>query len=181
MAVTLVTTVGASDANSYVSAEAADTYIEFHILDDDLRGEWAGLPADEKSRYLILATRQLDMYSGWRGVRKTRNQALEWPRADAVDVDGYYIPDDSIPAKIIAATVETAWWMWQNSAETPVEAYQYDSIRVGAVSINFNEKAGGPSKTHLPANVLALISGLGEFNSPAGQGNTIQQARLIRS
>lgn len=181
MAVTLITTIGASDANSYVSADDADAYVEAHILDDDLRGEWSGLTVDEKARYLILATRQLDMYSGWRGVRRDRDQALEWPRAQATDIDGYYIDDGTIPAKIIAATVETAWWMWQNSGETPTEAYQYDSIRVGAVSINFNERAGGPSKTHLPTNVLALISGLGEFNNPAGQGNGIQQVRLIRT
>ena len=41
--------------------------------------------------------------------RRQRGQALEWPRVDAVDAEGWILPYGEVPAEIINATCEGAY------------------------------------------------------------------------
>jgi hypothetical protein len=101
----LNTTPGDIAADSYATLAEADAY---HTARGN--GTWTG-PNAAKEAALIRATQWLDgRYNvRWPGTRwKLREQALDWPRYDAVDRDGTLIDGDTVPPEVIKATCEAA-------------------------------------------------------------------------
>jgi hypothetical protein len=100
---------GLANANSYGSDAEAFAYHE-------ARGNagWAAPSspsADAHLSALIRATSYIDGRYGTRfpGTRLNgRDQALQWPREDAVDEDGFEVEDDEVPAEVKRATFEAA-------------------------------------------------------------------------
>jgi hypothetical protein len=101
---------GKADANSYGSLADAYAYHE-------ARGNtaWTSTPpspeSDTQKAALIRATSYIDGRYGAKfpGTKKRgREQALAWPREDALDRDGYEIEDDEVPAEVERATFEAA-------------------------------------------------------------------------
>jgi hypothetical protein len=98
----IVATVGASNANSYLTLAAADSIAEGMI------GElsWSDATDDDKKRALITATNGLETLS-FIGERSSETQALSWPRRYASCGDK--TPDiDEIPREIELATFDLA-------------------------------------------------------------------------
>lgn len=81
------------NANSYVDIDFADNYFS-------ARGEtsWTGLSTEEKEVALIKATDFVDSSFDWYGVKSDENQALNFPRTNLVDKDGYVIK--GVPARL---------------------------------------------------------------------------------
>lgn len=113
----LVTTPGASDADSYVALADAETYFGDRGLTT-----WTGADS-AKEAALRLATSYLDnaYRDRWIGVRTEQAQALAWPRCSAIpirtsisitmaliDSDGFEIATDTIPIQVQRATMEAA-------------------------------------------------------------------------
>lgn len=102
MAVTVVATAGATNANSYLTVSAAD----------DLAGDylgtlsWTTATTDNKGRALIMATRYLDQLD-WIGSRASTTQALAWPRTDAACGEQSY-SSTVIPAPVKQACFDLA-------------------------------------------------------------------------
>jgi hypothetical protein len=102
MAAEINATVGAADANSYITLAEAQAY-----ADGDIDAvEWYAASTDQRTRALITATRNLDLV-GFVGTRSTTTQALAWPRKDFTTTEKTY-GDDEIPAEIKLATWELA-------------------------------------------------------------------------
>jgi hypothetical protein len=78
----LVTTVGGSTSNSYLSL------VEFAAWADDgpAAAVVAGASADDQQRALLQSTARLQL-EPWAGMRATGAQALAWPRAYVPDPD----------------------------------------------------------------------------------------------
>ncbi len=97
---------GLSTANSYLSVEDAATYHATYTGSDD----WTSATDAEQKLALIQATQYLDAkyHSKWRGVRTNEDQALDWPRTEAEDDDGYDIDDESVPVPLEQACAELA-------------------------------------------------------------------------
>lgn len=106
---TLVTTPGAADADSYASVAAADAYFSSRGVTT-----WTG--ADSvKEAALRRATTYLDSQyrDRWVGRRANMSQTLAWPRIEGLwgilyDVDDYPIATDVIPSQVQRATFEAA-------------------------------------------------------------------------
>lgn len=113
----LVTTPGASDADSYVSVSDADAYFASRA-----ETTWTGTD-DVKEAALRKATSYLDnaYRDRWIGVRTEQLQVLAWPRCSAIpirtsisitmaliDSDGFEIDPESIPLQVQRATMEAA-------------------------------------------------------------------------
>jgi hypothetical protein len=113
----LVTTAGASDADSYVALADADAYFSARGVTT-----WTGADAD-KENALRKATSYLDnaYRDRWVGVRTNYEQALAWPRCNAetirtfngftialIDSDGFEILPTDVPLQIQRATFEAA-------------------------------------------------------------------------
>ena len=102
MAAEINATVGAADANSYITLAEAQTY-----ADGDIDAvEWYAASTDQRTRALITATRNLDLV-GFVGTRSTSTQALAWPRTGFTTTEKTYA-DDEIPTEIKLATWELA-------------------------------------------------------------------------
>lgn len=99
---TLVATVGASNANSYLSVASADS------IADGMVGTltWSTATSDNKIRALITATNGLETL-GWVGSRATTTQALAWPRKDAKCGDKSYTASQ-IPREVELGTFDLA-------------------------------------------------------------------------
>lgn len=96
---------GLSTAQSYVTVAECDAY---HAA----RGNstWTDASTLDKERALVRATAALDGRYSFRfpGCRLEEDQALEWPRLDALDARGYIIDSDSVPLAVKNASCEAA-------------------------------------------------------------------------
>jgi len=95
-------TVGGEDSNSYVTVSEADTYFENRTH----ASAWEQL--ENKESYLITASKQLDWYISWKGTKQYDEQAMDWPRSDALSSSGVEYPEDEIPNCVKEATFEMA-------------------------------------------------------------------------
>jgi hypothetical protein len=106
MALVVEDGTGLSNADSYLSEADADTY----HTDHGNPTKWSNATTAQKEEALRLATQYLDAtYNGrWRGRRNLIDQALDWPRLDVYDRDGFLLPSDELPAALEHATAEMA-------------------------------------------------------------------------
>jgi hypothetical protein len=77
VATTLITTVGGSTSNSYVTLSEAKTYFLRKLYTD----AWDGATDEERENALLMATMRLDQLD-YVGSVVTEFQALKWPRED---------------------------------------------------------------------------------------------------
>lgn len=102
----------------------------------------------EIAQALRRATRYIDGKYRYRflGIRTNgREQALEWPRMDAVDIEGETIADDEIPFELINAVAEAALReLTSPGSLTPdqVETQQVKREKVGSLEIEYADNAG---------------------------------------
>jgi hypothetical protein len=171
---TLVTTIGATNANSYATVEEANAY-----FDDRLNSQsWTQAIADDKLRALIMAAARLNE-ENWRGERVNTNQALAWPRYDVEKKDaihygsfgygythGYYEAylHTEIPLPVKRAQMELALAYLEGVDEEQPD--QIDSFSMDGLSVS--RRISRPQAA-MPAPVSRLLSGL------------IQGTRLVRA
>lgn len=107
MAVTIVATAGSASANSFTTLAAAESYLEGRLPSPTT---WDAATGDTKNRALVSATRWLTTLA-WRGRVAASDQALAWPRQGVPDPDalaGTYLATDTIPTRVVNATIELA-------------------------------------------------------------------------
>lgn len=98
---------GLTTSNAYIAVAFADDY---HA--DRGNTDWAAATEAQKQAALIRASDYIDKRFGrrFKGWKQTKQQAMEWPRLDALDSDDYLLnsPDDSIPRQLQKACAEYA-------------------------------------------------------------------------
>ncbi len=102
----LVSTIGGSDSNSFISVDTADLYLESRLNSS----AWSDAEDPEKETALIEATREISLFE-FDGLRVTTTQALPFPRESLpVPDSGYatYHSTTEIPQRILDATCEYA-------------------------------------------------------------------------
>jgi hypothetical protein len=104
MAFVVETGAGLSNANSYASVSAADSY----VADRGIAG-WTALSTTIKQQSLVNATDYLEATyrSAWKGNRVSETQSLSWPRYNVV-VDGFNFASNVVPLQVINACIEMA-------------------------------------------------------------------------
>lgn len=119
MAITIVATAGASNANSFITEAEFIAYMATR-LNVPTGTTVTGSDATETEKTaMIEATRELN-HLAYRGTRVNATQALSWPRQYAMDVDApmpvdvapagwpVYFDEDEIPTRLKNATAELA-------------------------------------------------------------------------
>ena len=108
MAATFVVEDGTrpAGANSYISVADADQY-DLNFINSTT---WQALSPEEKQMVLRKSTKYLDAaYSDkWKGIPVDSQQALDYPRFEVIDENGYYRDSAIIPQELKDATVEMA-------------------------------------------------------------------------
>lgn len=123
---------GLVDSNSYISVIDANTYFSARGIES-----WDSLTDEEKEQALIKATDYIDSAFKWRGKKKTSEQALNFPRVDLIDDNGFKI--ERVPNALRYAVCESA-----NLVATGTELFQTQESN-GAVT---SEKIGQLSFTY---------------------------------
>lgn len=104
MALVLVATVGATNANSYISRAGADTYFEGRFG----TSAWTSASNGDKEIALVQATRTIDRYHRFHGEKNASTQALSFPR----DIQEEAVT--ALPQCVMDACCEQALWALQN-------------------------------------------------------------------
>ena len=97
---------GKVDAEAYISVADATTY---HAAYGN-PASWVAASTGDKENALRVAAQYLDgkYVLRWLGTRTNEDQALDWPRAGAVDPDEWTIEDDDIPTALEQANAIAA-------------------------------------------------------------------------
>ncbi len=95
---------GLSNSEAYASVAEADAY--FTARNNEA---WDLLEDPDKEIALRKAADFMTQQyrSRWQGYKRTREQAMDWPRYEVI-VDGYEIPSDTIPKELKLASFELA-------------------------------------------------------------------------
>lgn len=152
---------GLADAESYISVVYADDYHAKFSNSPD----WAGADLASKERALRLATQFTDLRYGarFRGVRKSIDQALEWPRVEAADSPLVFLLESSLPVKLKQATAEAALRALSEDLMPDVESpgrVVSESIQVGAIKESVSYDASGKGETKKFSRIDALMQPL---------------------
>ena len=157
MAIVLVATPGAANANSFLTVEEADAYYETRGI---AVTEWED--ADSEAALLIQATRLLvAMFSPkrmlvrgktpgesyyvirptWTGTPATTTQVLPWPRLGMYDHNGNTIGSTVIPQELKDATAELAIQLSKGDrmVDSDVAVQGITSIKAGSVALTFKD------------------------------------------
>jgi hypothetical protein len=140
MAVVLIATPGAANANTYATLSEANTYHESHVAS----AAWDAATDDQKNRALVQATRELDAYLLWDGFASSTTQALAWPRTGLSDPDtGASVSGTTLPDRLIYATSEQARLLLagDRAAELDQQAQGLKALTAGSVSLEFKDDA----------------------------------------
>jgi len=163
MALVIVTTAGAANANAYASLAQAEDY----ALTLPIRTDWAAADDATKNAALVQATRMMDtlLWAGWRTAPTV--QALQWPRQGVCDRENYYLDPATIPAKIRDACCEFAVRLIADDRAEDAGGLAPETINVKGLDI------GRMVRRPVPASVLEMCR---EFLASAGTG-----ARMVRA
>lgn len=153
MAVTLIATAGADNANTYCDLAAADAYFSDLRLHD---AEWASASIEDRSTALAWATRLLDEICNWKGVLATETQALRWPRSHVYDPDANLVDNTIIPAWLAHATAEFAFRLLQEdrTAESGRDLIGFEKLKVGPIYMQIDKYTCKPV---LPPAVWSMV------------------------
>ena len=163
MALVIVTTAGADNANAYASLVDAEAY----ALTLPIHTDWAAADEATKNAALVQATRMLDtlVWAGWRA--NPTVQALQWPRQGVCDRENYSLDPATIPAKIRDACCEFAVRLIADDRAADAGGLAPETIEVGPL------KVGKMRRSPVPASVLEMVR---EFLESAGAG-----PRMVRA
>jgi len=125
---------------------------------------WTGTdPAKEES--LISGQDYLHgLYAaGWFGIRTTQDQALDWPRAWLVDLDGYPIDADLYPLGLVHANFEAALLILTGTDLEPVlvrgGSITKKSVKAAVVATTTEYVSGAPARSVI-TKIEGLLAGL---------------------
>lgn len=153
---TIITTPGASDANSYADIADADSYFDTHLYRDN----WIGSYEDEQTRALLLATRLLDTEINWPGGKVTSTQALRFPRVGLIDPDGFDVPYTLIPQFLINATAELAGYLIGSNRTAESDTLGFSRIKIDTLELVVDKR---DRANVIPDSVVNLIRPYGAY------------------
>ena len=154
MAITLVATPGADDANTYCTLAEAEAYHETRLHNDD----WVSASSSNKNKALAWATRLLDDLIEWNGSKTDVYQPLRFPRYNLVDTDGQILDSSTIPQFLKNATAEYAMHLIIGDRVKETDLKGYQSIKVASIRIT-PDKYDNPA--FIPPSVWEMIKDYG--------------------
>ena len=160
MALTIIATAKATNANSFITLADAELYMEGRLAVTT----WDAATDDDKNRSIKMATDRLEL-EPWQGARTTQAQRLQWPRYGATDLGGWNYDQDEIPRPIEEATCELALALTDGTyAVAPDALAAYDRVRVGDIDVS-------PRSDYTPANLPDAVRDLIQHLLAAGVGD----------
>ena len=173
MAIVLVATPNAADANTYLTLSDAQDIIDGLVESDDVVA-WGTATTDQKNRALYTATQRLDR-ERYLGARATDTQALQWPRTGVRKPDTYintyavgfpfrittdYFTDTEIPQQIKEAQATMAVYLHNNKDGLGLSGLEdYKNVKIGSLDVTPNQY-GATGADRIPPMVERFFTGL---------------------
>ena len=179
MPLTIVETVGGASANSYCTLAEALTYADA-LFPVSEASAFALADPDTQKRALIAAAKTIDQQRPWLvGERATDTQALEFPRAGILKLDGLTAwDDDVIPLPVKDAQARLALYLVKqqtSNAGPPGMAglTGLKAISTPQVSLTFDDRAGAipPLQQFFAAEIVTILGNLVR----------VPQSRMVRA
>jgi hypothetical protein len=174
MAIVIVATPGAANANSYLTLAEAQAIIDGMVLDADVTA-WATATTDNKNRALYSAVQRLDR-ERFLGARATDTQSLQWPRTGVRKPDTYintyavgfpfrittdYYTDTEIPDQIQRAQVSLAVFLHNNTDALGLSGFEdYKNVKIGSLDVTPNLGYGAVGADKVPPIMERYLTGL---------------------
>jgi hypothetical protein len=174
MAVVIVATPGAANANSYLTLAAAQAIIDGFVQDADVQ-HWGSGNTDSRNRALFTATQRLDR-ERFLGARATDTQALQWPRTGVRKPDTYintyavgfpfrittdYFTDTEIPTQIQYAQTVLAVFLHNNTDALGLSGLEdYKNVKIGSLDVTPNVGYGAVGADKVPPLMERYLTGL---------------------
>jgi hypothetical protein len=177
MAVTLISTAKATNANANVDEVTADTYLTSNRFYEDA---WADASTDDQKSSLIWATFIFDRAMDWYGFKRTTTQALRWPRSGVTDLDGEWYDYDTIPSVLEKATAEMGLYLLRKDriADPALLGQGFKEVQLGPIKVVVDDRLGVLQL--IPDYVMMLLRDLGE-PAPEAQGGSDRVVKLTRA
>jgi hypothetical protein len=135
----LITTPGASNANSYADLTEAAAY----CAENPYASGWFNASSGDQAAALITATKIEDANPfAWTGEASTDVQALGWPRKNMKNRNGFPIADNIIPQALKESTIEEARALLAEDrlGDNSVVNKGIASLSAGPVSISYTQR-----------------------------------------
>lgn len=174
MALSIKSTVGASDSNSYLEVSEADQLLEHHLYND----VWNSAVVSKKTAALIWSTELLDQGIFWDGNLKdsATPQSLAWPRQGLQDRDYRVIDDLTIPLQVKKATAELARLLLISDRTEERGTLGFKSVSVGPIKLEVDKL---DEVSLIPDSVYNYIKDFGSRIVDTSGG--FSQVKLTRS
>ena len=174
MAVVIVATAGAANANSYLTLADAQAIVDGFVEDADVQ-HWNTGNTDSRNRALFTATQRLDR-ERFLGARATDTQLLQWPRTGVRKPDTYintyavgfpfrittdYFTDTEIPTQIQYAQTVLAVFLHNNTDALGLSGLEdYKNVKIGSLDITPNVGYGAVGADKVPPLMERYLTGL---------------------
>ena len=168
----LDSTVGGSAANSYVSVDEADAYFTNRLYSDN----WPTFIYKENA--LILSTSMIDWYINWIGVRTSSEQALDWPRTNAVIPSGETVDPTIVPNSVKVAVYELTLAMIESDVTQDWELQGFKNVKAGPLELEIDGSSDNPTPNSMPQRIYKILSDLTSSGNVKG---SVSVVRLVRA
>jgi hypothetical protein len=148
-----VSTLGAADANSFLSVARATSLLGELPVSAGITA-WLGLSSTQKEQTLVAATMTINPLK-WKGRVADESQSLAWPRL--IKVDGRQLPTDALPIDFEIAVAYMAAFLGSGGGYTAVAANdggatlrstnQYEEVELGDGALRVKFKQGDIPQT----------------------------------
>jgi len=161
MVFVLETGAGLSNSNAYAGVAEANAY----FADHGAPAAWSSSSDPQKESALQLGSQYLDAvyHYGWKGDKRLSTQALDWPRVNVTDENGWPIASDIVPQRLKDACAELALRVRQGDTLLPDQSSPgtlgSKSVTVGPISIS-KTFVGGQSQVKWYRLVELLLADL---------------------
>lgn len=132
--------------DSYCTLAEAEAYMGLLTFKD----AWASAGDPAKEAALKQSAVLLDTLT-WKGIRTDQSQAMAWPREGVVDLDGYELAPDAIPARLKHAQAELALRLLSEDRTADAGALVPESLSLGSLTVS------GLRQQIIPAFVRSLV------------------------
>lgn len=158
---------GLATAESYQSVADADTYWSLRASDPQF-ATWDASSTAEKEEALRVSTQEVDAENSetWKGTKGSSAQALDWPRVNAFDANGYAFSSVALPTELVSYTAERAARYRSNiltglipDVDAPAGGITREKLKAGPVELD-TTYAGSASPIKQYPKLTALLSGL---------------------
>ena len=165
MALTLVATAAATNANSYCTLASANLHVEQNI---HIYATWASLSTANAEACLIYASTLADLQMDWVGTKGAATQALDWPRDDVSDPNGYSVDPETIPVFLQEAVSFYAYYLSQDDRIAESDTFGFKSLKAGSLAMVIDKY---DRKNVMPNPVWEMLMAYGARAS--GQARTL--------